>query len=56
MDWIVQGKINDMLEQVQSKRSEVGRVLSELDTLKRKVEADLSRLRRKYVQSVEQYM
>lgn len=56
MDWIVQGKINDMLDQVESKRSEVNKILSDLAALQRRVEAELNSLRRKYVQTVEQYM
>ncbi|WP_055108319.1 hypothetical protein [Paenibacillus ihumii] len=55
MDWIVQGKINDMLQQVENKRSEINRILSQLNDWKRKVEADLTVKRQSYVRSVEQY-
>ncbi|WP_019637995.1 hypothetical protein [Paenibacillus fonticola] len=56
MDWIVQGKINDMLHQVEGKRSEVNKILSDLAALQRRVEAELNSSRRKYVQTVEQYI
>lgn len=56
MDWIVQGKINDMLQQVEHKKTEIQRILADLSTIKRKVEAELGMKRHKYVQSVEQYL
>ncbi|WHX51249.1 hypothetical protein QNH46_11670 [Paenibacillus woosongensis] len=55
MDWIVQGKINDMLHQVEGKRSEVNRILSDLAALQRKVGTALDSSRRRYVQTIEQY-
>ncbi|WP_110932977.1 hypothetical protein [Paenibacillus bouchesdurhonensis] len=56
MDWIVQGKINEMLQQVSQKKTEIQRILADLSTMKRKVEAQLGMKRHKYVQSVEQYL
>ncbi|GIP56383.1 hypothetical protein MKX50_11785 [Paenibacillus sp. FSL W8-0186] len=56
MDWIVQGKINDMLHQVEGKRSEVNRILSDLAALQRKVGTALDSSRRRYVQTIEQYI
>ncbi|MFD3256981.1 hypothetical protein ACE3MQ_00015 [Paenibacillus lentus] len=56
MDWIVQGKINEMLSQVESRQSEVNKIISNLAGLQRKVETELASLRRRYVQTVEQYI
>lgn len=54
-DWLVQGRINDTLEQVRVKQSKVNVMQSGLESAKRKVEAELATLQRKYVQMVELY-
>lgn len=54
-DWMVQGRIKDALEQVQGRRREIGRLVSELTSTKQRTENELATVRRKYVQSVEMY-
>lgn len=54
-DWLVQGRINETLAQVEQKQSEVGRLMHKLDAAKRKAENELAELTRKYVQIVENY-
>lgn len=56
MDWIVQGKINDILQQVEDRNKQIQEILAELTTMKRKVEAELGMKRQKYVRCVEQYL
>lgn len=54
-DWLVQGKINDSLDQVQAKSSAVSDVQRELETAKRKLESEHAETHRKYVQAIELY-
>lgn len=54
-DWLVQGEIRDMLDQVQNKLSEVDHILGELESMKNQVEAERGGVDRKYVQIVEEY-
>ncbi|MFD1178569.1 hypothetical protein ACFQ3W_20025 [Paenibacillus puldeungensis] len=54
-DWLVQGEIADMLGLVQSKLSEVDRILADLESAKNEVEAERAGVVRKYVQIVEEY-
>lgn len=54
-DWLVQGQINDTLDQVKEKSAEVSRLLHELEAAKRKLEAEWAEAHRKYVQMVELY-
>lgn len=54
-DWLVQGRINDALEQVQLKRREVSTLVSELQSAQRLTENELDLVRQKYVQMVELY-
>ncbi|MGP0583894.1 hypothetical protein [Paenibacillus timonensis] len=54
-DWLVQGRINDSLDQVRNQTSAVSEVQRELETAKRKLESERAEVHRKYVQAVEQY-
>ncbi|KFN09188.1 hypothetical protein [Paenibacillus macerans] len=54
-DWLVQGRIQDTLAQVEQKQSEVGRLMQKLDAAQRKAESELAELTRKYVRIVENY-
>ncbi|GGH19292.1 hypothetical protein GCM10008013_15870 [Paenibacillus segetis] len=54
-DWLVQGRINDTLEQVREKQSKINRMQSGLESAKRKVESELATIERKYIQTVELY-
>ncbi|WP_223066922.1 hypothetical protein [Paenibacillus caui] len=54
-DWLVQGRIKETLDQVESKQSEVESMVSELGTVRQSVNARLVKLRQQYVQTIEQY-
>lgn len=54
-DWLVQGRINDALDQVQTKHREVSRIVSELSGAEREIRNELDTIRRKYVKLVEMY-
>lgn len=54
-DWLVQGRINDSLDQVRNQTSAVSEVQRELETAKRKLESERAEVHRKYVQAVELY-
>ncbi|MCK8488438.1 hypothetical protein M0651_14780 [Paenibacillus sp. MBLB2552] len=54
-DWLVQGRINDSLDQVRNQTMAVSEVQRELETAERKLESERAEVHRKYVQAVEQY-
>lgn len=54
-DWLVQGRINDALDQVLAKHREVSRIVSELSSAERGIRNELDTVHRKYVQLVERY-
>ncbi|WP_068785880.1 hypothetical protein [Paenibacillus phocaensis] len=54
-DWLVQGQINDSLDQVLAQSSAVSEVQRELETSKRRLESERAEVHRKYVQAVELY-
>lgn len=54
-DWLVQGRINDALDQVLAKHREVSRIVSELSSAERGIRNELDTVHRKYVQLVEMY-
>lgn len=53
MDWIVQGRIKEAVEQVEQKHAQVHRIVSELETELGKAESRLSGLRRKETLLIE---
>lgn len=53
MDWVVQGRINDAMAQVDSRRQQIRRILSELDTELRKKEIQLQELQRRQTSLIE---
>lgn len=54
-DWMVQGRINNGLNQVRNQISAVSEVQRQLETAKRKLETERAEVHRKYVQVVEHY-
>lgn len=54
-DWLVQGRINVSLDQVQNQLTAVSDVQRELETAKHKLESERAETHRKYVQAVEHY-
>lgn len=55
VDWMVQGRIQEALEQVRSRVSEVTRIVSELESLERRKGSELEQMHRKYVALIENY-
>ncbi len=55
-DWMVQGRINEALEQVQSRRHEISRLVSELTSAKQRTESEVATVHRRYVQAGGKYM
>lgn len=54
MDWVVQGRINDAVSQVNGKRQQIRRILSELSSELGKKEAHLQELRQRQSSLIEQ--
>ncbi|WP_059045095.1 coiled-coil domain-containing protein [Paenibacillus rubinfantis] len=54
-DWLVQGRINNSLDQVRNQTTAVSEVQRGLETAKRRLESERAEVHRKYVQAVEQY-
>ncbi|MGG6313830.1 hypothetical protein [Paenibacillus macerans] len=54
-DWLVQGQINDSLDQVRANSAAVNEVQRGLESAKRKLESERAEVHRKYVQTVELY-
>ncbi|MBU5673439.1 hypothetical protein [Paenibacillus brevis] len=55
VDWMVQGRIKEALEQVQGRVDEVNRIVSQLESLKRRKDSETENIHRKYVALIENY-
>lgn len=55
VDWLVQGRIKEALEQVQGRANEVNRIVSQLESLKRKKDSEMENVHRRYVALIESY-
>ncbi|WP_334072823.1 MULTISPECIES: hypothetical protein [Paenibacillus] len=55
-DWLVQGRITEMHDQVTQRLTEVSSVVYELETARRRAEQELGDVRRNYAQEVETYL
>jgi len=52
-DWIVQGRIHESLKQINKKRSQIGRIVAELERLCRETESKLQELERRRIALIE---
>jgi DNA repair exonuclease SbcCD ATPase subunit len=52
-DWIVQGRIHQSLNQINEKRSQIGRIVAELEALCRRTESKLRELQRRRIALIE---
>lgn len=55
-DWLVQGRINELHDQVKLRLAEVNKAVNGLESVRRRAEQELGDVRRKYVQEVETYL
>ncbi|GIO87343.1 hypothetical protein J25TS5_42750 [Paenibacillus faecis] len=55
-DWLVQGRIHELHDQVNHRLAEVNKTVNGLESARRRVEQELGDVRRKYVQEVENYL
>lgn len=55
-DWLVQGRIHELHDQVKLRLAEVNKAVNGLESARRRIEQELVGVRRKYVQEVENYL